>query len=95
MKPNVLQEIEDELKQTSDVTNKFVKKKLGISIVRWTITAILYILLWSKFAWLKWTLIIVIPLALFNLYQIFKLKNSVSSKVQDIQDTIDSIEGID
>lgn len=92
MKDKILQDIENELKETSDITGQFIKKKLGISIVRWLITAILYIILWNKFVWLKWTLIIVIPLALFNLYQILSLKTRVNTKVQDIQNTIDDIE---
>ena len=47
----------------------FRRKKLVIWTVRNTITAILYIIFW-KYEWVRWTLFLGIPLAVFSLLTI-------------------------
>lgn len=49
--------------------NKMKKKRLIRWIITFSIFTLLYILLW-KYSWIKWTLILVIPVFAFSLYSI-------------------------
>ena len=45
---------------------KALRKKWIKSIIRWILTIILYIVFWDK-EWVRWSLWIVLPMALINL----------------------------
>lgn len=54
---------------------KVRKKKLIIWVIRFILTIVIYIYFWHV-SWLKWTLFLMVPLTLFNLFMItvFPLK---------------------
>ena len=72
----------------------FRRKKLVIWAIRNTITAILYIIFW-KYEWVRWTLFLGIPLALFSLLTITlfpwllqKKMNRARKSIQKLEDTL-------
>ncbi len=91
MDENILKDIEDQLAATNEIGNKYVKTELIRFAFRWTIIAVLYLILWNKIPYLKWSLLLVIPVALFLLYKIYAEKKRLDNQVKDIQNTLDEI----
>ena len=48
------------------VFQKALRKRWIKSIIRWILTLILYVVFWDK-AWVRWTLWVILPMALINL----------------------------
>ena len=48
------------------IFQKAMRKRWIKSIIRWILTIILYIVFWDK-EWVRWSLWIVLPMALINL----------------------------
>ena len=83
---DLLNDIDQTLSGISKTTDKFFQKKLIAWCIRWTITVVLYFILWNKFWWLKWTLLFTIPLGLFSLFQILKYRKKIGDKISDMHD---------
>ncbi|MEM7103623.1 MAG: hypothetical protein AAF502_10860 [Bacteroidota bacterium] len=95
MEQHELDSFEDTVQGTSEVTNQWYKNKIRISIVRWILTVILYVWLWNKWWWVKWTLIPLMPLILFNLYHLTIGRKKLMAKLGEIQSTIDKIQSFE
>ena len=83
----------DELSASPLPDPAFRRKKLVIWAVRNTITAILYIIFW-KYEWVRWTLFLGIPLAVFSLLTITlfpwflqRKMDSTRKSIQKLDDT--------
>ena len=50
---------------------KALRKRWIKSIIRWILTLILYIVFWNT-AWIRWSLLLVLPMALINLGYLLK-----------------------
>ena len=48
------------------VFQKSLRKRWIKSIIRWILTLILYVVFWDK-EWVRWTLWVILPMALINL----------------------------
>lgn len=56
----------DDFYSDNQMPKQYRRKKLVIWFVRTTLTAIIYIIFW-KYEWIRWTLLLYVPLSLFNL----------------------------
>ena len=60
------------------------KRSLVLWIVRWAITAALYVWLWEH-EWVRWTLVLTIPMGLFSLYMIHKMGYRLPRKYERVK----------
>ena len=86
-KAKLQQEIEDFSKEHR-LSSAYRKKKLIIWTVRTLLSVVLYVIFW-KYEWVRWTLILYIPLALFNLLMIFGFNFIIDRKVKSLKSKID------
>lgn len=85
-KKTIKQEIDDFSKDYR-MSPAYRKKKLIIWCVRTALSAILYIIFW-KYEWVRWTLILYIPLAIFNLVMIFRFNQMLDKRVYKLRSMI-------
>ena len=85
-KNRLRQEIED-LSQKERLSADYRKKKLIIWFVRTILSVILYILFW-KYEWVRWTLVLYIPLSLFNLVMLLQYNKMLDKKLDKIRSQI-------
>ena len=81
------QEIEDFSKEHR-LPSAYRKRKLTAWCVRTILSLILYIVFW-KYEWVRWTLVLYIPLSLFNFVMIFWFNRIVDKKVNELRSRID------
>ena len=87
-------ELKAEIQQFSNeskLDKKYLKRKLIAWIVRTILTIILYIIFW-KYEWVRWTLLLYIPLTIFNIVMIFGFNRLVDKKVKELNAKIDSVD---
>ena len=92
------QQTKDELKaeiqqfsNESKLGKTYLKRKLIAWIFRTILTIIIYIIFW-KYEWVRWTLLLYIPLSIFNIVMIFGFNRLVDKKVKDLNAKIDSVD---
>ena len=86
-KQDLTEEIDD-LSTQHRLSSSYKKKKLIIWTVRTVLSVVLYIIFW-KYEWVKWTLILYIPLSLFNLLMIFGFNLILDKKVKSLKSKLD------
>lgn len=69
------------------------KKKLVFWTIRTTILVLLYIFFW-KYNWVKWSLLLTIPLSLFSLFTILVSPFLLKRKIEQTKIKIDEAEKI-
>jgi hypothetical protein len=87
-KKNLLKEI-DEVSNQERLSPAYKKRKLIIWTVRTVLSVILYILFW-RYEWVRWTLVLYVPLALFNLVMILGFNFILDKKINKLRSRIDS-----
>ena len=80
----------DQLAGENRLTDAYKRRKLIIWSIRTILTIILYIIFW-KHEWVRWTLVLYIPLTIFNLVMIFGFNYLVDRKVKRVNSKIDRI----
>jgi len=93
MSKELLETIQQQLKTTELISESYVKTKMTRFVFKWGFIAILYAILIPKFPWLRYTLLIALPVAGFLLYKIFIQKKKLDNQVADIRKTIEEIKG--
>ena len=86
-KVDLKQEIDDFSKEHR-LSSSYRKRKLIAWCVRTILSVILYVIFW-KYEWVKWTLVLYIPLTLFNLVMIFWFNRIVDKKANELRSRID------
>ena len=84
---NLLKEIDD-LSDQQRLSTAYKKRKLIIWTDRTIFYIVLYIIFW-KYVWIRWTLILYVPLALFNLVMILGFNYILDKKVTKIRSRLD------
>ncbi len=69
------------------------KKKLILWTVRTTISVVLYVIFW-KYNWVKWSLLLTIPLSLFSLFTIIVSPYLLKRKIEQTRNKIDEAENL-
>ncbi len=95
MSPSSLKEIEDQIDETSEISEQYLNGKIRQFALHWGLTFLLYLSLWNLVTWVKWTLLITVPLALLALWQILYTKHRLGRKVDEIRQAIHHIEQIE
>lgn len=83
-KETISQDFKSELEKASFneiLTSKYRKKKLILWSIRTLIIVILYVVFW-KYNWVKWSLIITIPLSLISLLTIIFMPYFLKRKLK-------------
>ena len=86
-KRDLLKEIDD-LSEQQRLSSAYKKKKLVIWTVRTILSIVLYIIFW-KYEWVRWTLILYVPLALFNLVMILGFNYILDKRANKIRSRLD------
>ncbi|HEX6171048.1 MAG TPA: hypothetical protein VFZ33_15270 [Chitinophagaceae bacterium] len=86
-KKNLIAEIE-EFSSQQRLTSAYRKKKLIIWTVRTVLSVVLYVIFW-KYEWVRWTLILYVPLSLFNLIMLLGFNFILGKKVNKLRSRID------
>jgi hypothetical protein len=81
----------DELYDSFHLSKAYRRKKLIIWFVRTILTIIIYIIFW-KYTWIRWTLILYIPLSLFNLFGLLGWNFLLKKKISRIKEKIDGVD---
>ena len=84
---NLLKEIDD-LSEQQRLSAAHRKRKLIIWTVRTILSVVLYIVFW-KYEWVRWTLILYVPLALFNLIMIIGFNYVLDEKINKIRSRLE------
>lgn len=88
-----LNEIEEQLKETSKISNQYLNAKIKKTLARWILVALAFTLCWHYIPSIKWSLLILLPLAFIGLWRPLYTKYVLSKQMDDIRDTIDDING--
>ena len=86
-KKDLREEIE-EFSNHERLTSAYRKKKLIIWTVRTSLSVVLYFIFW-KYEWVRRTLILYVPLSLFNLVMILGFNFILDKKVNKLKSRID------
>jgi len=86
-KKSLREEIE-EFSNQQRLTSAYRKKKLIIWTVRTVLSAVLYVIFW-KYEWVRWTLILYVPLSLFNIIMLLGFNFILDKKVNKLRSRID------
>jgi len=81
----LLSDIDETITGLQGSTDKFFKRKLTMWVVRWILTIALYVWLWNWQWWVKWTLLLAIPLGAWSLYVIISNRKKINEKLSDIE----------
>lgn len=91
---NFKQQFEDELKKAKENTvlsPEYKRKKLIIYLVRTAISFVLFYMFWEH-NWVRWFLILYIPLNLFSLVSIFGWTYFLNKKINQTRKKIDELD---
>ncbi len=91
MSKELLETIQQQLQITEGIAASYVKTETVRFVVKWGFIAILYAILIPRFPWLRYTLLIALPIAAFLLYKVYGQKKVLDSQVEDIRKTIEDI----
>ncbi len=83
----------EEVAANSILTPEFRRKKLILWFIRTTISVVLYIIFW-KYNWVKWTLLLTVPLSLFSLCTIVVMPYFLKRKIENTKAKIEETEKI-
>lgn len=67
--------------------------------IRWTVLIVLYALLWQPFPWIKWTLILSVPLGIYSFRSIMQTQDKLADVTREVREKLreaqESIERMD
>lgn len=81
----------EKFKSETILSPAYRKKKTITWIIRTSIAALFYVLFW-EYNWVRWSLILYIPLNLFGLFSIFGWNYLLRKKIAKTNQKIDAIE---
>ena len=86
-KRSLIEEIE-EFSNQQRLSSAYRKKKLIIWTVRTVLSVVLYVIFW-EYEWVRWTLVLYVPLSLFNLIMLLGFNFILDKKVNKLRSRID------
>ena len=86
-----MDEIDHVSERLRTAVSQFRRRKLATMAIRWSLTATLIIWVFPKYPWLYWTLLVAVPLGLFNLWLIFFGTAKLESKLNELADRMGEI----
>jgi membrane protein YdbS with pleckstrin-like domain len=87
-----MKNIPEELSELEKTTQRYVKRKWIIFCIRTVITIALYIWLWNKYEWVKWTLWATVPLSLLNLVLLIFGARKLLNKAKSTKEKWETLE---
>lgn len=84
-------EINQNIDDIRNSTDKFFKRKLMLFCIRWTITLVLLYIFLDSYPWIKYLMYLAIPLGVLNLVLIFVGRKKINEKLSETEDNINSM----
>lgn len=84
-------EINNNLDDIRNSTDRFFKRKLIMFCIRWTLTLGLLYAFLDSYPWIKYLMYVAIPLGMLNLFLIFYGRKKINEKVSDTENKINSL----
>jgi len=94
MSDELLDSIQQQLQTTEAIADSYVKTEMTRFVLKWGFIAILFAVLIPRFYWVRYGLLIAIPVGVYLLYNIFAQKKKLDNQVADIRKTIEEIQGV-
>ncbi len=91
---NIKKSLEEELKAIESdpmFSSAFRTRKITAYLFRTAVMIAFYVYFW-EYEWVRWTLLLYVPLNLFALFFIFGSKRMLDKKLQQIRERIDSLD---
>lgn len=91
---NIKQALEKELKTIENdpmFSKAFRTRKITAYLFRTAVMIAVYVYFW-EYEWVRWTLLLYVPLNLFGLFLIFGSKYMLDKKLQQIRERMDSLD---
>ena len=83
-----LEKTEQELEQIEKTSNKWLNGAFIRFGIRWTILIVLYVLLWNVFPWIKWTLILTVPLGIYTIRSMVKTQDQLADVTKEVREKL-------
>ena len=83
----------DTISNNTILDPSYRKKKLILWTIRTTITVMLYVIFW-KHSWVKWTLLLTVPLNLFSLFTIVGSPYLLKRKIERTKEKVSEADKI-
>lgn len=83
-----LKKTERQLEEIEQSGNKWLNGAFIRFGIRWTILIILYALLWQPFPWIKWTLLLSVPLGIQGLRSIIQTQDKLADVTRDVREKL-------
>lgn len=78
----------NEITEDYALPRSYIKKKLVQWCIRVILSIVLYILFW-EYTWVKWILVIHIPLSAFLLYQLLTINKRLEKRMNQVKTKLD------
>ena len=91
MEDPIKRELKNTEKQIEEIEKSGNKWLSGAFIrfgIRWTILIILYALLWSPFPWIKWTLMLSVPLGIYSFRSIMTTQDKLADVTREVREKL-------
>ena len=85
-----LNDIEKDLAQTEAISHNYLTGAYLRFGIRWTITIALYLLLWKSLPWIRWTLVLSIPLGVYSLYRLVTTQDRLNHQFKDVREALEA-----
>ncbi|MFP2996053.1 hypothetical protein ABN763_09080 [Spongiivirga sp. MCCC 1A20706] len=81
----------EEIRSVELLSPEFRRKKFLLWSLRTLVALILYIIFW-KHSWVRWTLVIYIPLTLISLFSIYGWNYAIKKKMERVEKKVEAVE---
>lgn len=87
-----LEQIKRNLEEIRKVGHAYTRTFVKQLIAKWLLIIGLLLVLWYSFPHFKWVFLMIIPLAVYNLYQLYAHERNLADKIGEIKQLIREIE---
>ena len=84
--------LKKDVNTTKHTGNEYLRITLSHFLIQWGITLYVFITFWKTIPAIRWTLLILVPLGVFNLYHFFYQKKRFNKKLEGLDQLIEEIE---
>lgn len=84
--------LKKDLQSTKHTGHEYLRITLSHFLIQWGITIFLFITFWKTIPLIRWTLLVLVPLGIFNLYQFYYQKKKFNQKLEGLDKLVEEIE---
>lgn len=91
MEPKSLPQIRDELQSTVRISRSYMHHRLKLQALKFLVVFLLYAYLWDSHILIKWTLLLIAPIGLYNIWNLWSTKFRLDRKLSNMMDEVDRV----